>query len=481
MSDIKKYFTNRRVVFFVVLLAVIISSVIPVTRLLMGKPIFAGETPYYDLRLSESIKQHGLVFGDDMIYGGREYLVKPYHLILSLALNFVKPEYLILIPIFASLVSLMLFYLLLKELKLNIRQKFFIMLVLLLSPSFIFISGTLNEFSISIMLILAGLYLFIRSDRILPSLFIFLISILFGLINSIVILFLMLFVSGIEPEKQKKAKTILVSTIVFSFLYHTSIYFTENISSRFQILGVNHIQAFISDLGGLFGIGAYAVILAGIGIIITWEYKQKLKNIYYLMIALILTALYFDHALIYLNFFISIFAGLAFTSLLERRWEMEFLEEFTILIMVYGLLFSAISYTERSIVSEPNINVQQSLNWLDHHSDPEDNIFSHYSNGFWIEYFAGRPVITDSLFDYQDAKIRFDDSNEIFYSRDLEKTKQLLDKYKIRYIFIDSAMKNGQIWDEKKGLWYLLSNSETFNNVYEKNNIEIWEYKLLTE
>jgi len=481
MVNLKKYLTQKKVIFFIILLAIIVSSIIPIARFLMNKPIFTGETPYYDLRLSESIKKQGFISEDNMVYGSREYLVKPYHLVLSMALIFVQPEYLILIPMLASLVSLILFFLLLKELKMNIQQKFFIMLVLLLSPSFIFMSGTLNEFCISIMLILTGLYLFIKFDRLLPSLFIFLISILFGLINSIIILFLMLFISELEPNKKIKTNIILVWTIIFSFLYHTSLYFTENISSKFQIFGVNHIQSFISDLGGLFGIGVYTIILAGIGIVLTWDFKQKLKNIYYLLISLILIALYFDYSLIYLNFFISIFAGLALTNLLERKWEMEFLEEFTILIMIYGLLFSAISYTERAIASEPDISIQESLNWLDHNSNQGDNVFSYYNKGFWIEYFANKPVITDSLFDYKDAKIRFNDSNEIFYSRDLEKTKQLLDKYQIKYIFIDDAMKNGQIWDEKKGLWYLLTNNETFNNVYEKNNIEIWEYKLLTK
>ena len=75
----------------------------------------------------------------------------------------------------------------------------------------------------------------------------------------------------------------------------------------------------------------------------------------------------------------------------------------------------------------------------------------------------------------EDVKNKLDDSDVIFYSRNLKKTISLLDKYDISYILIDSEMKQGQVWTEKEeGLFFLFSNSESFKKIYDKKGIEIW-------
>jgi len=56
------------------------------------------------------------------------------------------------------------------------------------------------------------------------------------------------------------------------------------------------------------------------------------------------------------------------------------------------------------------------------------------------------------------------------------RTRALLDKYEIEYILIDAKMKQ-QLWDNKEtALLFLMSNSNEFEKVYDKNSIEIWEY-----
>ena len=45
-------------------------------------------------------------------------------------------------------------------------------------------------------------------------------------------------------------------------------------------------------------------------------------------------------------------------------------------------------------------------------------------------------------------------------------------------IWIDSQMKDGQVWTkEDEGLLFLFSNKETFRRVYNKEGIEIWEVR----
>jgi hypothetical protein len=173
----------------------------------------------------------------------------------------------------------------------------------------------------------------------------------------------------------------------------------------------------------------------------------------------------------------SILGGLALKRLIKLRWESFFLKEFTILLLILGLLFSTISYTNRFVVSEPGKETKKALTWLDDVSG-RNLVFSTYENGFWIQYWANKKTLTDSLFNSKASENGFYDTEDILHSRDLEKTKKLLDKYQIKYIFIDPTMKEGGVWNKKEGLWYLLDNNQTFKNLYQRNNVEIWEYKL---
>ncbi len=152
---------------------------------------------------------------------------------------------------------------------------------------------------------------------------------------------------------------------------------------------------------------------------------------------------------------------------------------FTILLILCGLLFSAISYTNRMILSSPDADIKEALVWLKYNSEEEALVFSHYTKGSWIEYWSDRPVLTDSLFNYENPGQKLEDSNELLYYRDLDKTKELLNKYNIKYIFVDDEMKSGQVWIKKEGLWYSFRNNETFKSVYTKNKAQIYEYILI--
>jgi hypothetical protein len=68
--------------------------------------------------------------------------------------------------------------------------------------------------------------------------------------------------------------------------------------------------------------------------------------------------------------------------------------------------------------------------------------------------------------------------NTLFYSRILVDTQKIFKKYDIKYIYIDDSMKNGKVWSrEDQGLLFLLKNSEIFKNIYNSQNIEVWEYR----
>lgn len=476
MDKLNNYITPRRVILVVIILAIIMSSIIPVARFVLKKPLIAGETPYYDIRISKEIIKKGLIFDDNLVLDGRNYIAKPYHTLLAFLSTFLNLElYLNIIPFIAGIISALLFYLLLKEVDITLKQRLFVFAILLLSPAYIFAFGTPNEFCISIMLIFLGTYLFLRTDKFFWPCALFSISVIFSILNSIVIILLMLFFSEISEDKKKLSNRAILFTVILTLLFYTPTILSINLFSR-NIIQEKAFMSLISDLGGTIGLSVFAFILGLIGLILTWDYKKKLKNIYFLTVLLMFIGLYYSYANIYLSFIFSIFAGIALARITAKKWDNWYLKFFMISLILTGILFSSISYINRTIYSDPSKDIKDSMLWLENNSDKNDIVFSHYKNGLWIEYWAERPVVIDGISNFEMSKQILNDSDVILNSRHLDETKNLLDKYQINYIFITPDMKDENSILSRSGLLYLFGNRDTFAKLYDKKEVEIWEY-----
>jgi len=235
----------------------------------------------------------------------------------------------------------------------------------------------------------------------------------------------------------------------------------------------------LSDLGSFAGLSLFTIILTIIGLIATWEYKKKLWPIYLSILILLVSLAHFSYSNIYLKVVITVFTGIGFYKLISMEWKLKFIRDLSIFIVILGLIFSTTSYTSRLVNSLPDKNIKEGLQFLGVYSDPEEIVLSHYSRGFWIEYYSNRASPIDLFFTYAPSpNERYTDINAVFYGVNLEDTKALLNKYNITYIYVDNEMKKGLVWDkEKQGLLFLFRNNETFKNIYDKDGIEIWQYK----
>ena len=464
---------QKRFFVFLFILAILIISITPIIRSISNKPLLIGEKPYHDIRMSQAILEKGLNFKDPLVFENKEYSAQPYHLLLIPFIYFLKPNLTFLFfTYFTGILSLLLFFLVLKEFKIKRKQTILTLLIFILSPAFIYSSGTLNEFGLSICLLLLGTLLFLKEKFFKTTIFIFLIATILNLFNALVIIFLLLFLSEIDPTKKRNINLTIAYILLTTFIYYIYNFFNINL---LKLLTKGSLMHFVSDLGGPIGLSVFTLILGIIGIFITWDHKQQLKNIYYLILLLIIASLYFEHANIYLNIIFSIFAGIAITKIIYMKWDVKGLKTLTTLLLLCGLLFSTISYIERFSVSEPSKELKESLEWFNKNAE-KGIIFSHHSKGYWITYFADNQVLTDSTFFYENPTQKIADSSLLFNSQNIKEIKTILDKYSIKYIFIDPKMKKGQVWTKKQGLWYSFRNSETFNNLYNKDQIEIWEY-----
>jgi len=188
------------------------------------------------------------------------------------------------------------------------------------------------------------------------------------------------------------------------------------------------------------------------------------------MLVLIFLASKYLFLISYLNIIIVFFAAHCFKKLIDRKWDLNFVKNLTIIVLICSFLFSAVSFANRTADAAPDAAILRSLKEL---KDYETGIvITLPEKAWWVEYYSEQPVF-GKLLDKDDAYI----ANEILDSKNIEYTSDLLDKHDIRYIWIDHEMKQGQVWtSEDQGLLWLLPNKEKFKNLYNIGHVEIWEY-----
>ena len=452
-----------------VMLAIVIVLLIPnLVRFLFYNNIMVGDEPYYHATIAKQIiEQKSLI--KDLNYGVNSYPLVLASIGYFIGINLASK----LIPLLLGILSVLVFYLILKGLKIEIKERFFISLILILSPALIYLSVISNTHSVPVFLTLLGIYFLLKKNIVykILSLIAFAAAVSFGMFNALLVIVILLVY--LIKEKSKKA-IILLSIIILISAAFMPVYFQE----KTELLPKESIlQSSISDLGALIGIGVFNILLAFIGFVLMWKKKKEYIFIFLPFFIMIISLFYANYAILYLNFVLAVLAGYAFVRIRNMGWQVKMIKNLTILLIVCGLAFSTISYLNRVSNMQPDNEVIKSLEWLKHYSNQDEVVFSHYSKGFWISAVAERPVVTDKMFEYYpNAEDRFNDSLEIFYSRNLKNTKSLLEKYNINYIWIDNEMKQGLVWEkEQQGLLFLFRNNETFKNIYNNQGIEIWE------
>ncbi len=477
----KTYFTRKNLFLFTVLIGTSVLILIPFIRFFYFNSLLVGEESYYHARITRQIIERGIPEKDELILGGRPYIINPYHILLSRIGYFLGVEFSSqLIPFLSGVISLIILYFILVAIKIDDARNFYILLILILSPPFLGVFNYSNPGALAILFTMTGIYFFIKEDIFYFTMAVFFLTAatLFSFITPFITLAVLLSYS-IYKKKMLKLYLLLASILIFFILIYSSILYWEyGLPNNFSLLQQNFFQRFLSDLGANLGFSIFSIILFGLGVAFTWNYKRKLYPIYLTIFILFILTIFNDLPNIYLNFFISTFAGIGVHHLIKRKWTLYLIKELTILAIFSGLLFSTTSYISRLATTNPSRDVVDSLVWLSVNSKRNEVVLSHFAKGYWIEFLAERKVILDKDFSYiPNALQKLEDTNKIFLNRNLRDTKKLLDLYNVTYIWIDKDMKEGLVWSKPNdGLLYLLSNNQTFRNIYSENDISIWKY-----
>ncbi|GAF70981.1 unnamed protein product, partial [marine sediment metagenome] len=410
----------------ILLIAVIILSMPYFLRILSGNPTFIGDS-YYHTRIAKIIDSKSVSYADNLVHGGRTYFLNPYHVLLSFFSGFLGMELTArLLPLFLGLLSLSLFYFILR--RYMVKDRFLITVFLIISPIFAYTFTVLNEHSLAIFLILLGNSLILLKKKWFLALAVLIFALLpFISFFSVIFNVILLLNQGIMDKKNSKnIFTALLFLVLFSIISFSV--FNLDIEKSIAKLGV---EEFISDFGGLLGFSIFILVLFVLGLAYLWN--KKYITIYLSLIILLAAVFYFgSYVNQYLCFLVVIFAGLTFNRLLRRKWSLTAIKNFTLIVLICGLIFSPLSYIKILSDYPPDHKIVYSLDFLRESSNEGDIIFSHYNNGFLIESIAERPVLLDGLLnDIPFAEEKLQESSEIFYSSNLIDTKQLLEKYSI--------------------------------------------------
>lgn len=491
-------FANNAIFVGILILGIILLSGIYILRFYNydNKNLFSDDS-YYNLRISKLILENkGVPLFDDLSYGGRPFAYSlgwPILIVwISKITNLTLEEISILLPIIFGFLTSLLIGLIISKLTKNKNIRNLSLLILLLSPPFLYLFSASNAFAAVIFLTSLGFYLLLFDKKILSILaMLFMSAITFFSFFSILFVIFLFFIYAVVRDR-KKIKwflLFLVIVIIFEIFNHYNLLSKYGLPEqiRFKIIQstINFsYQALFSDFGGKFGLSLFSVFLLFLGIYVLWtDKKYKYFYVYLSVLLLLLISIYFNFVIFYLNIIIAIIGSIGLIKLLNRKWESQLIKNLSIGIVIIGIIFSGISFINQLALSEPTKKQIEALSYLKAKSAHGAVVFSYYDRGFWFTHINKKNVMDPNFFYAPLVNERWQDSLNLLYSKKIEDTIAMLNKYDIEYIWIDKAIRERFYGDRETNLLYQLRNDPRFKLVFKNFNeehqveVEIWEYE----
>jgi len=458
----------------------LLAAIILVTPFLIrGSWDTVGKEPFLLDRLSKDFLLQGKQAQDTLSFSGRPWSYPLGTVLVAATLKKIASPFfvLLILPLLLGILTAGLFYASINHLHQNKKVAFIATILLVISPSFIYTFVFLKEFTIPLFLAMLAGHLLICRKHLAAYLFLALMA-GFG-IEHFIIALVMLFLAR-TPEQKTKATIATLLILILGMVLYFPLLFQYGLPELFSFEQRNPLFNIFSDFGSRFGISIFLIFLAFFGLKEFWKEKYTHSRMYTALAILMLLTIIKASFIIYATFLLALLSALGMLYLFNARWESRTIKDLTIFILILGLLFSAISFLNNYENAQPSPELVESLQSLSQVSSPEEVILSHYSYGIWINSIASRKnVMDEKAFYAPQVNERFQDIEELFQSRNLERTQTLLKKYQIAYIYITPEMKQGRVWQsEEQGLLFVLKFSQDeFTRIYHQNGIEIWKVR----
>ncbi|MEM3370797.1 MAG: hypothetical protein QXW00_01365 [Candidatus Woesearchaeota archaeon] len=436
-------------------------------RTIYFEGLLPGSTPYYYLKSAEDIiKNRWLLSSSEKQFSG-------YYYLLALAKS-ESDRAVFWLPALLSVLSLIAIFFLMKEFGARSETIGIALLILASSPAFLYQAMSLSANLASLCLTLWGAYFYRKKSA--PAKVVSAISFLAaalmtkeGLIISAVLV--------IALGNEEKIKNAFLGLIALASLVYILPAFKFGWNILFIFKQKLSLSQIVLELGGISGIGIIEAVVAFIGIIYSVSSKGENRNVVYgVLFLIVLLTLGFD-IVAYAAVTAAILAAYAIQKLKEREWTLPMLKGASLLLIMCGLVFATLTFTNIIIKMGPSPLLISSLREFAKSSYNGGIVLSSPENGFYLEYVNIKTFVDETY----SSKNKVNLANEIFYSRSLKYSRELLQNNSIAYILITPDMKNGSVWSrEDQGLLFILRNKETFRRVElnQSEGIEVWEYLL---
>ena len=386
------------------------------------------------------------------------------HILLAPMLNYMQYEKAIFLLSLLLLCSTIFF------IYLTLRNNYVFLFIIGLSPFFLKSFISFSDFTILAFLSSAFVYFITNKKYIIALIFHILIS-LVNLYLGMFIIALILFLYLTKRINLLKGILFFLPLLLLSAIPKgNNFFFQKNILERLFI-----------ELGAFNGTTIIAFIMASIAIYMFWD-RNKIIN-YSLLIGIIIAIFNLKTSLFIINIILVYLSSVLLIYLIEEKWEIDLLKKISIFLIFCSILFSGLSYISATI-NKTNNNplLIESLEWLESNTLGDSFVFTHYSYGLKTKFFAERTVLLDDdLNKIKQAQKKYDDSEAVFISRNLEATKNMLKSHKIDYILITEEMKKGLVWNkEDEGLLFVIANSNDFKLVFNNSYVEIYEVSYIS-
>lgn len=370
-----------------------------------------------------------------------------------------------LIPFAVSFLNIILLYFILEKLLKEKDLRLPIMIMLVMSPVFLFVYGTQNGIFFPLVFLLFGAYLLLSQNYLLGGLSLIGSFLLNQNFSFVIIVLLVIFIEKVKSKNLAlPAALLMLLAVVYSLLYKI------NISSSIHLL----FTEYIADFGANIGIGIFSLVLAFLGFLISWKDKSQNAIIYMSIAVLAFMSLFNSLYVVFVDLGIAFFSGYGLFYLYNRKWASENLKNYVLVLILCTLIFTSGSYIKRISESGPYHEEVLSLEWL---SEQEEGlVLSDYRYGFLIRKFSSFEPYTDMDYYSSSDKSRIRRTDYIFQSRELEDISAFLGNNNIKYIWISAEMKD-EIWaSSEDGILLILQNSRHFERIYNFKGVEIWKY-----
>src|SRR3989344_914030 len=364
------------------------------------------------------------------------------------------------------------FFSIVKTLKRTRTIAFLATIIFVLSPAFTYLFVTVNKNAFPLLLLLISMDRMLKENTRRANLAL-IATAAFGIIPAIVSLLSIAIYVLLKKEKKLWLAGVIIGTVI---VIQMALARTSHIIQDTPIRFVQTLQTMLADMGGIFGLNIFAIILAIFGFVYLWKEKYKHSIIYITIIVFSITSIFIKDALFYLTPLIAALAALGIEEILKIRWEIRLIENLTLLVLITGLLFSSFSHVKALTVAQPTDEIKESLEFLKEQSNQSAVVFSDITKGNWISAIAERKNVWDSNTELvRDIKERNIDFKNLTATRKIKEADKVIEKYGITHIWIDANMKK-KLWkNEEDGLLFLLTYGKDFKKIYESENTQILE------